>query len=162
MLVNLALGIATMILCLSLQALLLVAVLRYYVERNNLINNPSFWASLSVIKGVMLLLVVGVGVLSLSVISMRSSRATEWNQRARDNARLALLIAVGELQRTLGPDQPHQGPLPDPLVAGIHHLLEVVIADDPGGQLAAGTAYLRVDQIDFSSRYSRMECSISL
>ena len=59
MLINLLLGISTMILCLSLQAALLVAVLRYYVQRDNLVNNPSYWASLSVIKGVMLLLVVG-------------------------------------------------------------------------------------------------------
>jgi hypothetical protein len=52
-----------------------------------------------------LLMVLGLGLLSLSAISMRSSQATQWHQQARDNARLALLMAIGELQRSMGPDQ---------------------------------------------------------
>ena len=59
MLMNLLIGVSTMVLCLFLQALLLVIVLRYYVRRIHLLENPSFWATLGVIKGVMLLLVTG-------------------------------------------------------------------------------------------------------
>jgi len=56
-----------------------------------------------------LLMVLGLGLLSLSAISMRSSQATRWHQQARDNARLALLMAIGELQHSLGPDQAVSG-----------------------------------------------------
>ena len=59
MLMNLLLGLPTMVLCLLLQALLLVLVIRYYARNEYLVSNPSFWSSLAVIKGVMLLLVIG-------------------------------------------------------------------------------------------------------
>jgi len=59
MLMNLLLGLPTMILCLLLQALLIIAVLNYYRGKRALINNPSMWASFVVLKGVMLLLVAG-------------------------------------------------------------------------------------------------------
>ena len=60
MLMNLLLGLPTMVLGLFLQALLYVAVVRYYARHDYLISNPSFWTSLAVIKGVMLLLVAGI------------------------------------------------------------------------------------------------------
>jgi len=59
MLMNLMLGLATMALCLLVQAFLLVKVIRYYYRNEYLLNNPSFLSSLSVIIGVMLLLVIG-------------------------------------------------------------------------------------------------------
>jgi hypothetical protein len=59
MLLNLLLGLPTMIICLLLQALLIIAVVQYYRSKRTLINNPSMWASFLVLKGVMLLLVVG-------------------------------------------------------------------------------------------------------
>lgn len=59
MLMNLLIGLSTMVLCLLLQSLLLIVVIRYYSRREYLVNNPSFWSSLVVIKGVMLLLVIG-------------------------------------------------------------------------------------------------------
>lgn len=59
MLINLVYGISTMLLCLLLQALLFVLAIRYYINKEYLLNNLSFWSSLSVIKGVMLLLVIG-------------------------------------------------------------------------------------------------------
>ncbi len=52
-----------------------------------------------------LLTLVAMGVLSLSAISLRNSDALRWRQQARDNARLALTMAIGELQRNLGPDR---------------------------------------------------------
>lgn len=52
-----------------------------------------------------LLTVIAVGLLSLSAISLRSASAETMMQEARQNARLALILALGELQSTTGPDQ---------------------------------------------------------
>ena len=52
-----------------------------------------------------LLTVIAVGLLSLSTISLRSSVSTEASARAYANARLAVLLAVGELQKEAGDDR---------------------------------------------------------
>ncbi|MEJ2456042.1 MAG: ion channel [Candidatus Thiodiazotropha sp.] len=59
MLLNLILGLSTMVLCLLLQSVLLILVLRYYAGQKNRIDEPGFWSNLMVIKSVMLLLVLG-------------------------------------------------------------------------------------------------------
>ncbi|MEN8132483.1 MAG: ion channel [Pseudomonadota bacterium] len=59
MLVNLLIGLLAMVLCLFLQLLLFIVAIRYYHRRDYLVNNSSVWSSLAVIKGVMLLLVIG-------------------------------------------------------------------------------------------------------
>jgi hypothetical protein len=59
MLTNLALGLPTMILCLFLQAFLLVVVVRRYTRQEFLLRSPSIWSSIVVVKGIMLLLVIG-------------------------------------------------------------------------------------------------------
>jgi hypothetical protein len=59
MLMNLLLGLPTMVVCLLLQSLLFIAAMRYYVKHEYLIENPSLLASLTVITSVMLLLVIG-------------------------------------------------------------------------------------------------------
>lgn len=59
MLTNLLLGLPTMVLCLMLQTVLLVVVIRYFLKHQNQINMASLWSSLLVINGVMLLLVIG-------------------------------------------------------------------------------------------------------
>ena len=59
MIMNLVLGISTMVVCLFLQSLLLVYVIGYYKRHGNLVNNPSMWASVVVVKGMMLLLLAG-------------------------------------------------------------------------------------------------------
>jgi hypothetical protein len=59
MLMNLLLGLPTMVLCLLLQSVLFVTVIRYYYRHEKQVNNPSFLASLGVITSVMLLLVIG-------------------------------------------------------------------------------------------------------
>ncbi len=51
-----------------------------------------------------LLTIVAVGLLSLSSISMRTTGQTSDMATARANARMALLIALGELQKTAGLD----------------------------------------------------------
>lgn len=59
MLINLALGVATMAICLFLQSLLIVHAVRFYQQHARQVNNPSFVASLVVVNGVMTYLVVG-------------------------------------------------------------------------------------------------------
>ncbi|MEO5916320.1 MAG: hypothetical protein ABIS50_18930 [Luteolibacter sp.] len=52
-----------------------------------------------------LLVVVAVGLLTLSSVSLRSTSGTQKTAEARANARLALMLAIGELQDSVGPDQ---------------------------------------------------------
>jgi hypothetical protein len=59
MLTNFLLGLPTMVLCLMLQLLLLVVVARFFLYRQNKLNMDSLWSSIAVLKGVMLLLVIG-------------------------------------------------------------------------------------------------------
>ena len=52
-----------------------------------------------------LLTVIAVGLLTLSSISLRASSQGDAMSRARSNARLALMLALGDLQKNAGPDQ---------------------------------------------------------
>jgi Tfp pilus assembly protein PilV len=51
-----------------------------------------------------LLIILAVGLLSLAAIQLRQTSIAADHARARANARLAMQLAIGELQRTLGPD----------------------------------------------------------
>lgn len=52
-----------------------------------------------------LLTVLAVGLLTLSTVSLRASSQSEAMQVARANARMALSLAMGQLQKTAGSDQ---------------------------------------------------------
>ena len=51
-----------------------------------------------------LLVMIALAMLSLSTIELRASRNDQAMAEARANARMALMLAIGELQRSLGPD----------------------------------------------------------
>lgn len=57
------------------------------------------------ISMMVLLTLLSLGLLSLSTVSLRSSGSGSAQAEARANARIALEIAIGELQKTLGDDR---------------------------------------------------------
>lgn len=52
-----------------------------------------------------LLTIVGIGLLTLSTVTLRQSGSARDMNTARNNARLAMMIALAELQKQTGPDQ---------------------------------------------------------
>jgi hypothetical protein len=63
------------------------------------------FALIVTISLMILLTVVAVGLLTLSSISLRALNHDTEKKTAQSNARLALMLALGELQQTLGPDR---------------------------------------------------------
>ncbi len=57
-----------------------------------------------------LLSLLAVGLLSLSSLTLRQGALLDYENRARFNARLAMLLALGDLQRHAGPDTRATGP----------------------------------------------------
>jgi hypothetical protein len=66
---------------------------------------PPGFAIVVTISMLVLLAVVAIGFLSLSTIQVRQSTGGKYDVEARANARLALMLAIGELQTQMGPDQ---------------------------------------------------------
>ncbi len=66
---------------------------------------PRGFALIVTLSLMILLTVIAVGLLTLSSISLRSSSQGNAMAVARANARLAMMIALGDLQKHAGPDQ---------------------------------------------------------
>lgn len=65
----------------------------------------SGFALIATLMMLILLLLLAVGIQSVSAISLRSAKQSDAMMQAQANARMALMIAIGELQKQMGPDQ---------------------------------------------------------
>ncbi|MCP5538166.1 MAG: hypothetical protein H7A51_18280 [Akkermansiaceae bacterium] len=63
------------------------------------------FALIATISVMVLLVMIALAMLSLSTIELRNSRHDDAMNAARANARMGLMIAIGELQKSTGPDQ---------------------------------------------------------
>ena len=104
-----------------------------------------------------LLLILALGLTGLSTIELRKTGRDQYAAVARANARLALLSAIGQLQKNVGPDQ---------RVTGTSDLL-----DQAGGQKhwtgvwrstrEDGSPYLVRDDLNGGLRDTRLESNVS-
>ncbi len=63
------------------------------------------FALVATIMLMILLVIISLGTLSLSTVSLRNSSNNSAEANAKANARMALMIAIGELQKYAGPDR---------------------------------------------------------
>ena len=80
-------------------------LLKNPIPRRRRRHRTQGFALLATLMLMSLLLVIGLATLSLSTVSLRMSDRDRALQIARQNARLGLMLAIGELQRSMGPDQ---------------------------------------------------------
>ncbi len=66
---------------------------------------PQGFALIALLSVLALLVILAVGLLSLASSALRTSSTNQLNMEARQNARLAVMMAIGELQSATGPDQ---------------------------------------------------------
>ena len=62
------------------------------------------FALIATISVMVLLVMIAVAMLTLSSVELRSARAGKGMEEAKSNARLALMLAISELQAKAGPD----------------------------------------------------------
>lgn len=67
-------------------------------------RNSNGFALIATILLMVLLAIITVGTLSLSVVTLRTGTQDSAQALARANAQMALMIAIGELQKEMGPD----------------------------------------------------------
>ncbi|MEP4076702.1 hypothetical protein [Haloferula sp.] len=72
--------------------------------------HPKGFALVVTVSMMILLALLAIGLLSLSTISMRGSSQAGLMMQARANARMAMMVAIGEAQKSLGPDRSAAAP----------------------------------------------------
>ncbi len=68
-------------------------------------NKTNGFALISTLLMMILLMVIAVSMLSFSTVSIKGNSQLLAGQEAKANARMALMMAIGELQKQMGPDQ---------------------------------------------------------
>ena len=79
--------------------------MRFFPKKNPQTPVDRGFALVVTLSLMILLTVIAVGLLTLSSVSLRSSAQGTAASIARSNARLAMMLALGDLQKLLGPDQ---------------------------------------------------------
>lgn len=73
-------------------------------------NRPAGFSLIVTVTMMILLSLIAVGLLTLSVTTLRSSESDQAHLEAQSNARLAMQLAIARLQETMGPDQAVSAP----------------------------------------------------
>ena len=118
MLVNLALGLLVMVVCLLVQSLIVVFCIQYYARRGEVVDSPTIGSSLRLISTVMTLLVLG-NFLQISIwaaLFMHLGEFQDFTTASYHSAvNFATLgygdIVMSEQHRILGPMQAVNGVL---------------------------------------------------
>ena len=88
--------------------------------------------ALVVMLGILMLLsILLLGLLTLSSVTLRASATGKAEAEARANARLAMMLAIGELQKNIGPDQRITAP-------------SAILDSDPDSPVDEGIAHNRL------------------
>ena len=118
MMENILIGLATMVVCLLIQALLVVIAIRFYVHNPQLVDSPTLFGTLGLISAVMVLLVIGnfVQIIIWGGLFVYLGEFTDFETAAYHSAvNFATLgygdIVMSEHRRVLGPMQSINGVL---------------------------------------------------
>ena len=79
-------------------------MMNYYKRLQNERQVSNGFALIATISVMVLLVMIALAMLSLSTVELRSSKRGDAMHAAQANARMALMIAIGELQQKAGPD----------------------------------------------------------
>lgn len=79
-------------------------MIRYVSLRRMCLSRHRGFTLVITISLLVLLTLVAIGMLSLSTLQLRSSAQGDAMARARSDARMAMMMALGDLQKSMGPD----------------------------------------------------------